>query len=263
MRKFRESQARNAGKPFKAKRPPADILGMRLNKYISHSGVCSRRDAAELVKQGKITVNGRVETAPGYQIQQGDEVKYRGQVISPTESFVYLLVNKPAGLITTTKDERGRDTVMDMLPAKIEQRLFPVGRLDRDTTGLLLLTNDGDLAKRLTHPSHAVPKVYEATLDKPFTKADLDRLAAGLQLEDGPAQPKWTAYPPRAKDKRAVALEITMGRNRIVRRMFEHLGYEVVKLDRVYLAGLDKKHLPRGFYRHLTEPEVRMLRHFT
>jgi 23S rRNA pseudouridine2605 synthase len=235
---------------------------MRLNKFIAHSGVCSRRDAAELVKTGKISVNGTVETSPGYQIQEGDEVIYRGQVLSPAESFVYLLLNKPKGIITTTKDERGRTTVMDMLRHKIKQRIFPVGRLDRETTGLLLLTNDGDLAKRLTHPSHEVPKVYEATLDKPFTKADLDQLAAGLQLEDGPAKPKWTAFA-KASDKKTVSLEITMGRNRIVRRMFEHLGYEVVKLDRVYLAGLDKKHLPRGFYRHLTELEIRTLRHFS
>lgn len=262
MKQFHESQARNAGKPFQATRPAADIIGMRLNKYIAHSGVCSRRDAAELVKSGKITVNGRVETSPGYQIEAGDEVRYRDQVINPAESFVYLLLNKPGGIITTTKDDRGRTTVMDMLRHKVTERIFPVGRLDRDTTGLLLLTNDGDLAKRLTHPSHEVPKVYEATLDKPFTKADLDQLAAGLELEDGPAKPKWAAYA-KANEKKVVSLEITMGRNRIVRRMFEHLGYEVVKLDRIYLAGLDKKHLPRGFYRHLTEPEVRMLRHFS
>lgn len=236
--------------------------GMRLNKYLAHSGICSRRQAAEYIKAGKVTVNGTVERAPAYQVKKGDRIEFEGKPVQLSERFVYLLLNKPRGVITTMKDERGRKTVMDLLKDEVEERIFPVGRLDRDTTGLLLLTNDGDLAKKLTHPSHKIAKVYQTTLDRAVTRADLDRIANGLQLEDGPVQVQWVNYPD-PEDKRTVALEIHVGRNRIVRRIFEELNYRVDKLDRVYLAGLTKKDLPRGYYRYLSEREVTMLKHFT
>jgi len=261
-RPFRQSKARNAGKqPTGRQRAAEEIIGIRLNKYVAHSGVCSRRQAAEYVKAGKVTVNGQVQLDPSYQIQKGDKVTFEGKPIQPEANLVYILLNKPRGYITTVSDERGRRTVMDILGDSIEQRVFPVGRLDRDTTGLLLLTNDGELAKRLMHPSHKIAKVYKATLDKPLTRADLNKIAAGLTLEDGPAPINWINYPD-PKQKQVVALEIHHGRNRIVRRIFEALGYRVDKLDRTYLAGLTKKDLPRGYFRYLTEKEIIMLRHF-
>ncbi len=260
-RRFRQSRARNAGPPPSRKRTAEEVIGMRLNKYVAHSGVCSRRQAAEHVKAGKVSVNGKVQIDPSYQIKKGDRVSFEGKPIKPETDFVYVLLNKPRGYLTTVSDDRGRRTVMDILGDSIEQRVFPVGRLDRDTTGLLLLTNDGDLAKRLMHPSHKVAKVYKATLDKAVTKADVERLGTGLTLEDGPAPVNWVNYPDQKK-KQVVALEIHHGRNRIVRRMFEHLGYTVDKLDRTYLAGLTKKDLPRGYFRYLSEKEIIMLRHF-
>lgn len=261
-RNFRRSKARNAGPPPGIDRPKEDIIGMRLNKYISHSGVCSRRQAADHVKNGEVTVNGNVVKEPGYQIEKGDEVRFRGELVQPSQQLVYILLNKPSGVLTTVKDDRGRKTVMDLLGDAVDERVFPVGRLDRDTTGLLLLTNDGDLAKKLTHPSHKMPKVYQATLDKTFTRADLDKVREGIELEDGPAPVQWINFPDERK-KKIVTLEIQMGRNRIVRRLFEHLGYKVEKLDRSYFAGLTKKDLPRGFYRFLTPQEITMLRHFS
>lgn len=261
-RTFRKSHARNAPPPPGVDRDPADLDGMRLNKYVAHSGVCSRRQAGDYVKDGLVTVNGQMEKDPSYQVKPGDVITFRGSVIEPAQQFVYILLNKPKGVITTVSDERGRKTVMDLLGDKIPQRVFPVGRLDRDTTGLLLLTNDGDLAKRLTHPSHKVPKIYHATLDNILTKADMQKIADGLKLEDGPVKVSWINYPDDAK-KKEVALEIHQGRNRIVRRIFEHLGYEVLKLDRTYIAGLTKKDLPRGFIRYLSQQEIIMLKHFT
>lgn len=263
-RKFQRSQARNAGRSPGVSRDAASVVGMRLNKYLSHSGVASRRNAAELVKKGKVTINGEVMDNPAYQVEENDVVTYDGQVVSPSATLVYVLLNKPRNVITTTNDEKGRAHVIELLDDEEinHLRLFPVGRLDRDTTGLLLITNDGDTAKRLTHPSHGVAKIYEATLDKPFAEADLEKLRAGLELEDGPARVDWARYA-QANEKNTVALEIHIGRNRIVRRMFEHLGYTVEKLDRTYFAGLTKKHLPRGFYRFLTEEEIRNIRHFS
>lgn len=261
QQRFRRSRARNAGPPPGIERNSAEVIGMRLNKYVAHSGVCSRRQAAEHVKNGDVAVNDQVQRDPSYQIREGDKVSFKGKPIKPEERSVYLLLNKPKGVITTTNDERGRKTVMDILGDTVAQRIFPVGRLDRDTTGLLLLTNDGDLAKKLTHPSHNVPKVYQATLDKTISKADLERIAAGLTLEDGPVSVNWINYPDPQK-KKVVSLEIHHGRNRIVRRIFAHLDYEVIKLDRGYLAGLTKKDLPRGYYRYLTEKEILMLKHF-
>jgi len=263
-RRFQRSQARNAGKPPGLDRPAGDIVGMRLNKYLAHSGVASRRQCGDMVKAGKIRVNGETEPNPAYQVKEGDEVSYKGKVVSPDEQFVYVLLNKPKNVITTTSDEHDRTTVMDLLaePALENYRLFPVGRLDRETTGLLLITNDGDTAKRLTHPSHEVSKIYHATLDRPFSPLDLAKMEIGYDLEDGPFAVDWVRY---AKDHEpeTVALQIHIGRNRIVRRAFEELGYTVERLDRVYLAGLTKKDLPRGFYRYLSEEEVRMIRHFS
>ena len=236
---------------------------MRLNKYIAHAGVCSRREAAQLVKDGHIQVNGTVIIEPGVVVEEGDEVTYKGRVLKPRVNMVYFIMNKPKGVITTVKDEKGRKTVMDLMVNKTKERIFPVGRLDRATTGLLLLTNDGDLAKKLTHPSHKVKKIYHAVLDKSISEADLDKIAAGLVLEDGLAEVDKVGYVQGAASKKEIGLEIHIGKNRIVRRIFEHLGYTVVKLDRVYFGGLTKKDLPRGFSRPLTDKEVIMLKHFT
>lgn len=263
-RRFQRSNARNSARPPGRDRKPEDLIGMRLNKYLAHSGVASRRQAGDLVKAGQVKVNGKTEANPAYQVQEGDEISFKGKVVSPDEQFVYILLNKPRNVITTTSDEMDRTTVMDLLddPALEGYRLFPVGRLDRETTGLLLITNDGDTAKRLTHPSHEVSKIYHATLDKPFSKLDLAQMEVGFDLEDGPMRVDWVRY---ANDDNplTVALQIHIGRNRIVRRAFEHFGYKVEALDRVYLAGLTKKDLPRKFYRYLGEEEIRMIRHFS
>lgn len=233
---------------------------MRLNKYIAHCGICARRQAAEYVKDGLVTVNGQVETNPGYLVQPKDQVAFRGQPLRLEEKKVYILMNKPKDVITTASDEKGRKTVLDLIGKKIKERIFPVGRLDRSTTGLLLLTNDGDLAKKLSHPSHKVQKVYHVTLNKPLHADDLERIRKGIELEDGPAQVDSLHYAGERKDEVEIGLHI--GKNRIVRRIFEHLGYEVVKLDRTYYAGLTKKDIGRGHFRHLTEKEVIMLKHF-
>ncbi len=252
-------------KPAAPKAPPIsspDVEGMRLNKYVAHCGVCSRRQAADHIKEGLVTVNGEVVKEPGYQIEKGDKVTFKGKIIQPEERMVYLLMNKPKGVITTLSDDRGRKTVMDLLKGKIKERIFPVGRLDRDTSGLLVLTNDGALAKKMTHPSHKMKKFYQVTLDKPVIKADLEKIRSGLELEDGIAPVDGVDYV-RNQGKEVVGIEIHIGRNRIVRRIFEHLGYEVKRLDRQYIGGLTKKDLPRGFWRHLTEQEIIMLKHFT
>lgn len=263
-RKKQNFSSKNKG-AFKNKPLPAkesvEVEGMRLNKYVAHCGICSRRQAADFIKEGLVTVNGEVMDRPGYQIQKGDVVTYQGEVIEPEESLVYLLMNKPRGVITTVKDDRGRKTVMDIIGDKVKERIFPVGRLDKETTGLLLLTNDGLLAKKLTHPSHGVKKFYHVILDKPLTKANLEAIREGLTLDDGPVKADAVDYI-KGKGKNEVGIEIHVGRNRIVRRIFEHLGYVVERLDRVYIGGLTKKDLPRGFFRHLTDREIIMLKHF-
>lgn len=233
---------------------------MRLNKYIAHCGICARRQAAEYVKEGLVTVNGQVETNPGYLVQSKDKVAFKGQPVRLEEKKVYILMNKPKDIITTASDEKGRKTVLDLIGKKVRERIFPVGRLDRMTTGLLLLTNDGDLAKKLSHPSHKVQKVYHVTLNKPLHADDLERIRKGVELEDGRAQVDSLHYTGEGKDEVEIGLHI--GKNRIVRRIFEHLGYEIVKLDRTYYAGLTKKDIGRGHFRHLTEKEVIMLKHF-
>jgi 23S rRNA pseudouridine2605 synthase len=236
--------------------------GVRLNKFVASSGVCSRRKAAELVKAGKIKVNGEVKLEPFYLVQDFDKVEYNGRILQQETKKVYLLMNKPKNTITSLSDEKGRKTVMDLIKQDIPERIFPVGRLDFPTTGLLLITNDGDLAKKLAHPSHKVKKFYEVHLDKEINPQDLNKIRAGLELEDGLAPVLGVDYV-RGKTKREVGIEIHIGRNRIVRRIFAHLGYTVEKLDRTYYAGLTKKDLPRGRYRHLSKQEVIMLKHFT
>lgn len=232
---------------------------MTLNKYIAHSGQCSRREAADLVKQGKVKVNGELALDPGYRVQEFDKVTIAGKKLTPQKDRVYILLNKPKGFITTTDDPEGRDTVMDLVASAGIDRLFPVGRLDRNTTGLLLLTNDGDLAQKLSHPSYETKKVYQATLNKPLTKADFEKIVTGLELEDGEVKVDAISY---LDEKNEIGLEIHSGRNRIVRRIFEFLGYEVEKLDRVMYAGLTKKNLPRSKWRFLDEREIILLKHF-
>ncbi len=232
---------------------------MTLNKYLAHAGVSSRRDAAVLIKEGKVRVNGEVLNEPGYRVQPNDKVTMDGKVLKPQKHFVYVLLNKPKDFITTTEDDRGRHTVMDLVSGATEDRLYPVGRLDRNTTGVLLLTNDGDLAQKLAHPKYECKKIYQVTLNKDVTKHDFEKILEGVQLEDGIAMVDRLAY---LETKSEIGLEIHSGRNRIVRRIFEHLGYEVMKLDRVMYAGLTKKNVSRGKWRFLTEKEVILLKHF-
>ena len=232
---------------------------MTLNKYIAHSGECSRREAGELVKQGKVKVNGELVMDPGYRVQETDQVSFLGKKLKPIKDLAYVLLNKPKGYITTTDDPQERATVMELVQGTGIERLYPVGRLDRNTSGLLLLTNDGDLAQKLSHPSYEIKKVYQVTLDKPITKSDFDKVVAGVELEDGIAHVDELA---QLEDKNELGLEIHSGRNRIVRRIFEALGYEVEKLDRMMYAGLTKKNLPRGKWRFLDEREIVLLKHF-
>ena len=247
------------------KAPPMEISWpMRLNKYIAHCGICSRREAAELVKQGKVRVNDQTVVEPGVEVVESDKVYYEGKLLKLEQKLVYFLLNKPKDYITTMSDEKGRKTVMDFFKDKVKERIYPVGRLDRNTTGLLLLTNDGDLAKKLSHPSSKVAKVYHVVTDNPIPEEDMDKIRAGLNLEDGLAEVDALAYIYGVDvAPKEVAIEIHSGKNRIVRRIFEHLGYQVVKLDRVYYGGLTKKDLTKGRYRPLTDREIIMLKHFT
>jgi len=238
---------------------PAEL--MPLNKYVAHSGVCSRRDAAELIKQGEVMVNGTMITEPGTKVSPRDTITVRGKKITPSKNLVYILLNKPKDYITTLDDPEGRKTVLDLIKRATTERIYPVGRLDRNTSGVLILTNDGDLAQTLSHPKHLIKKIYEVRLDKPVTKADFDKLLLGITLEDGFIAPDSLGYvDPR--DKSIIGIEIHSGRNRIVRRIFESLGYDVRQLDRVMYAGLTKKNVQRGKWRFLTEKEVRILKHF-
>ncbi|WP_340077364.1 pseudouridine synthase [Leptobacterium sp. I13] len=227
---------------------------LRLNKYIANSGICSRRDADIYIVSGNVIVNGKVITELGYKVKLADEVRFDGKLITP-EKKEYVLLNKPKGFITTTKDEKGRRTVMELVSKASKSRLVPVGRLDRNTIGLLLFTNDGELAKKLTHPKHGIQKLYHVELNTSLKHTDLKKIATGLTLEDGFVEVDDVSYIEGAP-KREVGIKIHSGRNRIVRRIFEHLGYEVIKLDRVVFAGLTKKDLPRGTWRHLTKQEV-------
>ncbi len=235
---------------------------MRLNKYLAHSGIASRRAADTLIQQGNVTVNGVVVQEMGYKVKEADVVAFKGKIISRVTKMVYFLLNKPRNVLSTSNDERGRRTVIDIMAEKIPERIYPVGRLDRNTSGLILLTNDGDLTRKLSHPSYNVPKVYLVTLDKNLTLNHLDEIRNGITLEDGDIKPDSLHFVD-SKSRKELSIEVHSGRNRLVRRIFEHLGYEVVKLDRSYYAGLTKKNLPRGMYRPLTKEEVRMLKHFT
>lgn len=234
---------------------------VRLNKFLAHTGIASRRACSELIKAGLVKVDGEVIYDAGYRLGPKQVVTYKGKVVKPEEKKVYILLNKPKNFVTTVSDERGRKTVMDLIPERIEARIYPVGRLDRVSTGLLLLTNDGDLAKKLSHPSHRVKKIYHVTLHKTPTKRDLEQIRQGVTLEDGIAQVDWIELT-GGKNPSEVGIEIHSGKNRVLRRIFEHLGYEVLRLDRVYYAGLTKKDLPRGHWRRLTKQEVIMLKHF-
>lgn len=235
-------------------------IGTRLNKYIANAGICSRREADKLIADGQIKVNGKILTEMGYKVLQKDKVEYKGKIIKG-EYKVYVLLNKPKGFITTVTDDRGRKTVMDLVEKASNERIYPVGRLDRNTTGLLLFTNDGQLTEKLTHPKYEVQKIYHAVLDKELKSDDLAALRQGMELDDGFIKADQASYVD-GKKKNEIGLEIHSGRNRIVRRMFEHLGYEVTKLDRVMFANLTKKDLPRGHWRHLHQDELRMLKNF-
>jgi 23S rRNA pseudouridine2605 synthase len=234
---------------------------MPLNKYIAHSGVCSRRDAVDIIKSGKVKVNNAVILEPGYKMSTGDVVVVNGKKITPAKNLVYILMNKPKDFITTTEDERGRKTVLDIIKNATTEKVYPVGRLDRNTSGVLLLTNDGDLTQKLTHPSNEIKKVYAVTLDKPLVKNHFDEILKGVPLDDGVANVDSLAYTD-VKDKTQIGIEIHSGRNRIVRRIFEHYGYDVKNLDRVIFAGLTKKNVERGKWRFLSEKEVRDLKYF-
>ena len=237
---------------------PAEKDTIRLNKYIANSGICSRREADELISQGLVEVNGKIVTEMGYQVQKTDRVVFDGQGITP-EKPVYVLLNKPKGYISTTKDEKARKTVMDLVANASPYRLFPVGRLDRQTTGLILLTNDGHLTKKLTHPSFGVKKIYHVTLDRKLSIEDLHQIAEGIRLEEGIAEVDSISYI-EGKPKNEVGIEIHIGWNRVVRRIFKKMGYEVEALDRVIFAGLTKKNIKRGHWRILTDMEVNNLK---
>ena len=231
---------------------------MRLNRFVSLSGLCSRRTADELIEAGRITINGNVVNVLGTKVDKSDVVKYDDELLQVRHN-VYILLNKPKDFITTLDDPENRRTVMELVADATSERIVPAGRLDRNTTGLLLLTNDGDLIQKLTHPSSEISKIYAIELDKPLTQKDFNLVLGGLELEDGFIRVDALAWP-EPRDKKRVGLSLHSGKNRIVRRIFEQLGYEVQRLDRVSYAGLTKKDLPRGHWRYLTDKEVRFLR---
>ena len=231
---------------------------IRLNKFIANSGVCSRREADVLIAAGAVSVNGEVITEMGYKVTTNDVVVYGGERLSH-ERKQYLLLNKPKGYITTVDDPQRRRTVMDLIDGACKERIYPVGRLDRNTSGLLLFTNDGELAKKLTHPSYGAEKVYHVETDKNVTKADLEKLVEGIELEDGVTAVDEAIYSGDGSEKNKIGVKIHSGKNRIIRRLFESMGYDVIKLDRIVFAGLTKRGLPRGNYRFLTDREIGFL----
>ena len=239
------------------KPPPALQYPIRLNRLMAHAGICSRRKADELIVEGKIKVNGETITAVGTQVSRDDKVEYRGQPVTP-QNFIYLLLNKPKDYITTMDDPQERKTVMQLIKNACAERVYPVGRLDRNTTGLMLFTNDGAMSQKLMHPSHKIKKIYQVTLHRPITAHHLQQIEEGVMLEDGKALVDEVAL--LSKDKKELGIQIHIGKNRIVRRIFEHLGYEVVKLDRTMYGTLTKKELPRGKWRMLTPREVVLLK---
>ncbi len=237
---------------------PAEEESIRLNKYISNSGICSRREADTYIQTGLVTVNGKIITELGTKVKPGDDVRINNTRLKP-EKNVYILLNKPKDFITTSKDPHAKRTVLDLVQNACRERVFPVGRLDRNTTGVLLITNDGELTKKLTHPGFNKKKIYHVTLDKNLKKSDMERIASGIELEDGFIAADAVSFVDQ-QDKTQVGIEIHSGRNRVIRRIFEFLGYKVKKLDRVYFAGLTKKGIPRGKWRFLDEKEVNMLK---
>lgn len=242
-------------RPNKKAPPPSSEI--RLNRFIANAGVCSRRDADKLISDGQIKVNGKVMKEMGFKVGKLDEVVYKGRTLK-SQTHQYVLLNKPKGFITTTKDPQERRTVMSLIEKACVERIYPVGRLDRETSGLLLFTNDGETAKKLTHPSHKFRKIYQVELDKPITKDDFNKILKGIELDDGLAPVIELAV--IGEDNHILGIEINIGRNRIVRRIFESLGYQVVKLDRVMFGSLTKKNLPRGKFRHLNPKEVMSLK---
>ncbi|MES2848468.1 MAG: pseudouridine synthase [Bacteroidota bacterium] len=247
----------SAPKIVKAATAGAD---MPLNKYLAHCGVCSRREAVEYIKAEKVKVNGVLIKEPAFKVSDKDEVFCNGKKLFVTKNLVYILLNKPKDYITTTDDPQGRKTVLQLIRAATTERVYPIGRLDRNTSGVLLFTNDGELTQKLSHPSYNITKIYEVKLDKPLIKADFEKILNGLQLEDGEIKADTLAYAD-ARDKSVVGIEIHSGRNRIVRRIFESLGYDVKGLDRVMYANLTKKNVERGKWRFLSEKEVRLLKY--
>ncbi len=243
--------------PSKLKKT-SDSDEIRLNKYIANSGICSRREADTYIGAGSASVNGKIITEMGYKVKPGDEVRFDDVLISP-EAKRYVLLNKPKNYITTMDDERNRKTVMELIHRSTKERIYPVGRLDRETTGLLLFTNDGEMAKKLTHPKHQVKKLYQVTLDRKLSMVDLKKISENFVLDGKMVFVDKISYIEN-KPKFEVGIEIHSGRNRIVRRIFDHFGYHVIKLDRVIFAGLTKKNIGRGVWRHLTEQEVNNLK---
>lgn len=233
---------------------------MPLNKYLAHCGIASRREAALIVKEGKVKVNGTLITEPAFKVSEKDEVTFNGKRIFPTKNLVYILLNKPKDYITTTSDPKERKTVLHLIRNATSERVYPVGRLDRNTSGVLLITNDGDLTQQLTHPSYNIKKLYEVKLDKPLTRHDFSKILEGITLDDGEIHADALAYADE-HDKSIIGIEMHSGRNRIVRRIFKHLGYEVKALDRVMYATLTKKNVERGKWRYLNEKEIRNLKH--
>ncbi len=263
-----------SNKPFKkqdpSNPPPSKVSAnskgkalseeMPLNKYLAHCGVASRRDAVALITQRKVLVNKKIIEQPAYKVSNNDVVEYNGKKLFVTKNLVYILLNKPKDYITTTDDPQNRKTVLQLTKNATDQRIYPIGRLDRNTSGVLLLTNDGELTQQLTHPSFNVKKVYEVKLNKPLAKNDFEKILKGIRLEDGEIFADALAYAD-AKDKTIIGIELHSGRNRIVRRMFEHLGYDVKGLDRVMYGNLTKKNVERGKWRYLSEKEIRLLKY--
>ncbi|HZX62181.1 MAG TPA: pseudouridine synthase [Bacteroidales bacterium] len=244
-------------KPRPGEEPEGDLI--RLNRYIANAGICSRREADKLIEAGAVQVNGKVVTELGTKVSRTDKISYGDQALS-REKLRYVLLNKPKGFITTTDDPENRKTVMNLIARACKERIYPVGRLDRNTTGLLLFTNDGEIAKRLSHPRYGIKKIYHVGLDKNVSVGDMKSILAGMELEDGIVKADAIEFVGDGKDKKEIGLELHTGQNRVVRRIFEKLGYKVVKLDRVYYAGLTKKNLPRGEWRFLEEKELNMLK---
>jgi 23S rRNA pseudouridine2605 synthase len=255
----KKSTSKKFGSQKTDKASPEQPALTRLNKYIADAGICSRREADKLIEKGEIQVNGDVATLLGSKVGSGDKVIYKGKLLR-SEKLRYVLLNKPKGFITTSDDPQNRRTTMNLVEKACTERIYSVGRLDRNTTGLLLFTNDGELTKKLTHPKHGIRKLYHAVLDKPLSKNDMLRIMEGVELEDGTIKPDSINWVTDEVNKKHIGIELHSGKNRIVRRIFEHLHYDVVRLDRVVFAGLTKKDLPRGKWRLLEEKEVNILK---